>query len=271
MLLLRVHQLRVAHARVRLSPSLFTPPKRSSLPTHTFAKRFRSHGRGSSSNRSSRGQSKSFSLDDIPTNTVFWSIIGINGAVFGLSWWARQKLVVERDPTWMRWLQDNFYLSWKNLQAGRVWTLVTSMFTHSNSDISHILFNGFTFYFMAPMTLNILGSKQFLLLYIGGGIAADLIAMAYKRIFQNGRDPYTVGASAAIYSMLSFLACAAPRMQLLLYGIVPVPIWLVVSGSFAYESYRTAKETGGTTDTLGHIGGIISGVGYFLLRRYRVF
>ncbi|KAF7301446.1 TKL/TKL-ccin protein kinase [Mycena indigotica] len=209
-------------------------------------------------------------LDDIPQKAVFWTIIGLNGAVFGLSWWARQKLQVERDPRLMLWLQKNFYLSWKNLEAGRVWTLVTSMFTHSMTDISHILFNGFTFYFMAPMTMSILGNRQFLLLYIGGGIAADLWAMAYKKLFQNGRDPYTVGASAAIYSMMSFLACAAPRMTILVYGIIPVPIWLAVTGLFTYESSRTASDKGGTTDTLGHIGGMLAGAGYFLARRFRV-
>lgn len=45
------------------------------------------------------------------------------------------------------------------------WTLVTSCFSHK--DISHILFNGFTFYFMARPVLHILGSGQFLILYLG--------------------------------------------------------------------------------------------------------
>lgn len=48
--------------------------------------------------------------------------------------------------------------------------------------------------------------------------------------------------TAAIYSTLSFLACHAPRMTLLLYGIIPVPIWLAVSGIFAYDTYRTAAD-----------------------------
>ncbi|KAJ7068087.1 hypothetical protein C8F01DRAFT_589831 [Mycena amicta] len=134
-------------------------------------------------------------LDNIPQNTVLWSIIGLNGLVFGVSWWARKKYEVERDPSMLLFLQKHFQTNWQNLKAGRFWTLVTSMFAHSSTDLTHILFNGFTFYFMAPLTLSILGSRQFLFLYLGGGVVADLFSISYKNVVQNGRDPYTLGAS----------------------------------------------------------------------------
>lgn len=46
------------------------------------------------------------------------------------------------------------------------WTVVTSCFSHESS--MHILFNGFTYYFMAPLVLSILGNVGFLGLYLGG-------------------------------------------------------------------------------------------------------
>ncbi|KAJ6599280.1 hypothetical protein DFH09DRAFT_1130627 [Mycena vulgaris] len=209
-------------------------------------------------------------LDDVPENTVFWGIIGLNGAVFAMSWWATKKLEVERNPSWYLWVHKHFYSSWQNLSAGRIWTSFTSLFKHADNDISHILFNGFTFYFMAPLTLNILGSRQFIFLYLGGGALAGLGSMAYTNIWR-GRDVPSCGASAAIYSVLSFLAFQAPRMTLLLYGIIPVPIYLAVGGIFAYDVYRTAAEKSGTTNTSAHVGGLLAGAGYFFLRRLRRF
>ncbi|KAF8211332.1 hypothetical protein K438DRAFT_1807129 [Mycena galopus ATCC 62051] len=207
-------------------------------------------------------------LDDIPQNTVFYGILGLNVAVFTGFWWAKQKITVERDPRMYRWMTNHFTCSWRNLKQGRIWTLFTSAFAHEG--FAHILFNGFTFYFMAPLTLSILGSRQFIFLYLGGGAIAELGSIAYTNIFQNGRDPSSLGASAAIYSTLSFLACAAPRMTLLLYGIIPVPIWLAVSGIFAYDTYRTAADSGGITNTSAHVGGLMAGIGYFALRRFRI-
>ncbi|KAJ7699875.1 hypothetical protein B0H17DRAFT_1252938 [Mycena rosella] len=215
-------------------------------------------------------------LDDIPEDTVFWSIIGLNGAVFAMAWWAKKKLEVERNPALYRWFQKNFTSSWNNISAGRIWTPVTSAFAHA--DFSHILFNGFTFYFMAPLTLSILGSRQFLFLYLGGicsihlsgGASAALGSVAYTNIWR-GRDVPSVGASGAIYSVLSFLAFQAPRMTLLLYGIIPVPIYLAVGGLFSYDLYRTVQDNGGKTNTSAHVGGALAGAAYFFLRRFRMF
>jgi membrane associated rhomboid family serine protease len=45
------------------------------------------------------------------------------------------------------------------------WTLVTSTFSHA--DPGHALFNGLTFWFLAPTALMVLGNVQFLALYLG--------------------------------------------------------------------------------------------------------
>ncbi|KAJ7276198.1 hypothetical protein B0H12DRAFT_1084104 [Mycena haematopus] len=241
---------------LRRSPLRFT--RRVSVPRRPFY----------SSSRRSYNQGYFRFLDDIPQDTVFYGILGINALVFTGFWWAKQKITVGRDPKLYWWMQKNFMTNWRNLSSGRVWTLFTSAFAHQ--DLAHIFFNGFTFYFMAPLTLSILGSRQFLFLYLGGGAIAQLGSTAYTNIFQNGRDPYSLGASAAIYSTLSFLACTAPRMTLLLYGIIPVPIWLAVSGIFAYDTYLTAADKSGTTNTSAHVGGLMAGAGYFFLRRFRI-
>lgn len=49
--------------------------------------------------------------------------------------------------------------------------------------------------------------------------------------------------TGAIYSIVTFLACVAPNMKFALYGVIPVPAWLAVSGLFAYDMYSTISHT----------------------------
>jgi hypothetical protein len=46
----------------------------------------------------------------------------------------------------------------------------------------------------------------------------------------------------AIYSVISLLACVAPTMTFQLYGIIPIPAWLAVTGLFSYDLYSTLSN-----------------------------
>ncbi|KDR74534.1 hypothetical protein GALMADRAFT_250548 [Galerina marginata CBS 339.88] len=207
-------------------------------------------------------------LDKIPENTIFYGVIGLNSVVFIMWFMAVQKYKQEGDPSSVIWMQENFTNSWKNISSGRIWTPLASCFSHR--DWSHILLNGFTFFFMAPPVLQMLGSRQFIFLYFGGGLVSSFASTTYAKWV--GKNDYAShGASGAIYSVVSLLACIAPTLTFQLYGIIPVPAWLAVSGFFAYDLYSTMSNKNGTTDTVGHIGGILAGIGYFFIRRFRVF
>ncbi|PPQ93414.1 hypothetical protein CVT25_004485 [Psilocybe cyanescens] len=207
-------------------------------------------------------------LDRIPQNVVFGGIIAINIVVFAMWLMAKAKYAQERDPSAILWMRDHFHTSWKNFSEGRVYTLITSVFSHL--DWSHILFNGFTYFFMATPVLEILGSRQFILLYLGGGLISSISSLTYARMTGKG-DYASHGASGAIYTIVTLLACVAPKLTFQLYGIIPVPAWLAVTGFFTYDMYRTISERTGTTDTVGHVGGILAGVGYYLGKRFRLF
>ncbi|CAA7260147.1 unnamed protein product [Cyclocybe aegerita] len=207
-------------------------------------------------------------LDKIPQNVIFYGIIGLNSAVFFMWYMASQKYRLEGDPSAIYWMTNNFTDSWRNLASGRIWTPFTCCFSHK--DWSHILMNGFTFFFMARPVLQLLGSRQFIFLYLGGGLISSFTSLVYAKLA--GKYGYSShGASGAIFSIVTLLACVAPTMTFQLYGIIPIPAWLVVSGLFSYDVYATVKNTAGTTDTMGHVGGVVAGIGYFLLKRFRVF
>lgn len=46
----------------------------------------------------------------------------------------------------------------------------------------------------------------------------------------------------AIYSIVSLFACVAPTAKFQLYGIVPVPAWILVTGLFSYDLYSTLSN-----------------------------
>ena len=49
--------------------------------------------------------------------------------------------------------------------------------------------------------------------------------------------------TGAIYSVVSLFACVAPTTTFGLYGIIPVPAWLLVTGLFSYDLYSTLSNT----------------------------
>ncbi|KAI0334734.1 rhomboid-domain-containing protein [Cubamyces sp. BRFM 1775] len=208
-------------------------------------------------------------INAIPSKYIFWGIIGLNGLVFA-SWnlaWIKYEST--RDPSSFLWMRRNFVASAENLRNGRWWTLVTCCFSHQ--DITHLLFNGFAYYFTAPVAMSILGNVGFLGLYLGSGIVSSFVAIAWR----NYIDPHvrggSIGASGAIYAVTSFFACVAPKATFALYGVLPVPAWVFVSGIFLWDGYHMINQSEGRTDHAGHIGGLLSGVGFFIAKRLRIF
>ncbi|TFY80270.1 hypothetical protein EWM64_g3740 [Hericium alpestre] len=236
--------------------------------THRDAPRRRPSGFGGGP--SNRGSWQRFVrwLEGIPQDFLFYGIIAANGAVF-LGWWYAQSLYErDRDPSLLISMYKNFAVNWENVVNGRPWTLLTSCFSHQG--FAHLFVNGFTFFFMAPTVMQILGNARFLALYFGGGIFSSLTSLQWHNLRQD-KHYASLGASGAIYSVVSFFACIAPRATFLLFGIIPCPAWAVVSGIFLYDSYGAWSGGRQGTDTAGHVGGILAGIGYFLMRtRFRL-
>ncbi|KAK0206303.1 hypothetical protein DFS33DRAFT_1313859 [Desarmillaria ectypa] len=208
-------------------------------------------------------------LDNIPRNYIFYGIMGINGLVF-LAWMSESgqaRAAATRRQPFYSWMRDNFTSSWRNTLA-RPWTLVTAMFSHEG--IGHLFFNTFTFFFFAPTMLEMLGNKRFIGLYLASGVIANACHVAWTNIVGN-RDTPCMGASGAVYSLISLLACVSPRMIFSLYGIIPIPAWALVPAIFLWETYSSVSNKQDSQAHAGHVAGMLSGVGYFLAKRYRIF
>jgi membrane associated rhomboid family serine protease len=203
-------------------------------------------------------------LDSINGNVIFVTILAINGGVFLLWQGAKSTYQTTRDPTLWIFLRDNFLVNWQNITSGRVWTLITSCFSHQ--DIEHALFNGLSFYFMAPAVMQVLGNSRFLGLYFLGGIASSLTSLIWNRFYKHESNFSSHGASGAILATIAFYGCAFPRTTFLIFFIIPCPAWAFLPGILAYDAYRSITDARTTTDTAGHVGGMLSGIGLFLWR-----
>jgi membrane associated rhomboid family serine protease len=99
----------------------------------------------------------------------------------------------------------------------RPWILLTHMFLHANAN--HIIFNMYTLLIFGPLLEQRIGVKRFLLVYLASGIVAGILSsFFYQR---------ALGASAAIMGMIGVLIILMPGLRLLLFFVVPMPLWLV--------------------------------------------
>jgi rhomboid-like protein len=81
------------------------------------------------------------------------------------------------------------------------WTLVTSSFSHA--DPGHALFNGLTFWFLAPTALSVLGNAQFLVLYLGSASTPHrgFVSFFFFRKADEPQPHFPGGAFASLASL----------------------------------------------------------------------
>jgi len=93
------------------------------------------------------------------------------------------------------------------IAAGQVWRLFTPMLLHGSE--LHLILNCMGLYNVGPVVEDQLGSKQFLLLYLGSGFAGNLLS--FKMNPKN-----MVGASGAIFGLVGAMGVYLMRHQELL-------------------------------------------------------
>lgn len=101
--------------------------------------------------------------------------------------------------------------------------LITYGFTHDPRNFQHILFNMITLFFFAPPVEQRYGKKEFFLLYFVSVITCGLV----WGTMHWGSEGSMLGASGAISTVVILFALNYPHAQVLLFGIIPMPAWLL--------------------------------------------
>ena len=171
-------------------------------------------------------------------NKTNWLII-LCILAFALKWFFANDQIIE-------------YLAFsgENLLKGRVWTILTGLFLHS--DLTHLLGNIIFLYIFGNTLENELGEKWILLPFFIGGTASFLLSSAFY-------DPaiYMIGASAAIFTLTAIIMLLKP-LKFSFYFLMPLGLVAIIY--FTYNLLAVSMGSQGNVSYIGHIIGFVIGV-----------
>ena len=144
---------------------------------------------------------------------------------------------------------------------GEVWRLLTYAFLHDPGDILHILFNMLLLYWFGCDMEEMYGPREFLIFYLVSAVVGGAaFSVAHLIGFPAN---LCIGASGAVTAVLVLTAFHYPRRIIYLMFFLPVPIWLFVVGSVAYDAYTLLANQESMVAVAVHLGG--AGVRLLLL------
>lgn len=145
------------------------------------------------------------------------------------------------------------------------WQFFTYMFMHDQASISHLLFNMLGLFFFGLSVEKIIGSKEFLLLYLTSGIFCGVISFA---LYYFTKQYYVVllGASGAVYAILFSFAVLRPRDKIYVWGILPVPAPILIAAYAGIEIGSQLLRPGSGIAHMTHVFGFAYAWLYFVVR-----
>ncbi len=154
------------------------------------------------------------------------------------------------------------------LHGQYLWTLITSMFMHGG--ITHIFVNMVSLFFLGNFVERIIGRKRFLWFYLISGILSGLFFVFIALAFNFDMNTYAVGASGALFGLAGLMAVITPRLPVLVFFIIPMPMWIAsifLLAALWAVSYFSGLPIGNTA----HLGGLIAGLiyGFYLRNKYK--
>jgi membrane associated rhomboid family serine protease len=138
------------------------------------------------------------------------------------------------------------------------WTILTAMFVHAN--FLHIFGNMLTLYFFGMFCLQLIDDKWFWVVYFIGGIFGNILYLLI-----GPTNSAVVGASGAIFAIGGIIAMMRPTQKVLLYFIIPMPLWVAIGIAFVLTVFIPGVAW------QAHLGGLIVGLiaGFFFRQRER--
>ncbi len=154
-------------------------------------------------------------------------------------------------------------LSVAGFLGGQVWQLFTYQFLHGGA--FHLLINMLMFYFLGAEVERSLGRRHFLTLYFLSGAlgGAGWLALTYPY------EGICVGASAAIFGLLSAFAVLFPQREVTLLVMFVFPItlkaWVLAVALGAIQLLFTLSPDVGGIAYSAHLAGAVAGLVYTVI------
>jgi membrane associated rhomboid family serine protease len=146
---------------------------------------------------------------------------------------------------------------------GQVWRLLTYAFLHSTIGMPfHILFNMLFLWWFGSDMEDLYGPREFLAFYL---VSAVLGGVAYVLTQVAGISPPgpCIGASGAVTAVLTLCAIHYPHRKILLFFMLPIPLWLLVVLQVAQDAFGLLSGNTGGTAVSVHLGGALFAFAYY--------
>ena len=148
---------------------------------------------------------------------------------------------------------------------GQIWRLFTAFWVHSQG-VAHLLFNMFLLWMFGRSVEAQLGRRRFWTLYLLAGLASTTVLLLLAVV--TGERILAVGASGCVYGVLVFAACANPHATVLLFFVLPMPMWVAILVLMVgVEVLQVIQFRGAAVSAIGHLAG--AGVGFLYFRKVR--
>lgn len=147
---------------------------------------------------------------------------------------------------------------------GQVWRLLSYAFLHDPRSLMHILFNMLFLFWFGIDVEEIYGHAEFLAIYLLSALLGG-ICFFVAQVMHVGQPGVCLGASGAVTTVMVLCAMHFPHRIILLFFILPVPIWLLVVFQVARDLFSFLGGGDTTTAVTVHLTGAAFGFVYHRL------
>jgi membrane associated rhomboid family serine protease len=144
--------------------------------------------------------------------------------------------------------------------GGEVWRLLTSHFLHGG--LLHLAFNMLVLYWAGTRMEGHYGSREFLVFYLAAALFIGLVRFTVQMV---GLAPMALalGSSGPVTAVLVLFAFHYPRQQVLLFFVIPMPVWMLVVVYVAMDALGAFGIGDRGVGYVAHLAGALFGLLYY--------
>ncbi len=141
--------------------------------------------------------------------------------------------------------------------SGLFWPgILSHLFLHN--DPMHLFFNMFLLFSIGRLVEEGYGSGRFAVVYFLSGLIAALAQASVSP------QVFLLGASGALAGVLAVFVRHLPTAELLVFGVIPMPAWVLAILWMGYNLYGASTGSGNIA-FVAHIAGFVSGLAISLV------
>ena len=178
-----------------------------------------------------------------PINWMNLLIVGVNILIFVLT-----EIIDDTENVTFMLKCGAAYTPW--ILEGQWYRLFTSMFLHFG--VYHLLNNMVLLLFLGDMLEELAGKWRYLLIYLGGGLAGNIISLLMD--CRSGEMAVSAGASGAVFAVIGGIFVRLLKQRGRVKNLTLSRLVFVIFLSI----YHGFQSTG--IDNAAHVGGLLGGI-----------